>query len=162
MLKLNVIHIILFFTIVIFSRKKRDQKTNISDLIRESFDIFKYDKLKNSWVLFGLTFLPIYFYIRKPNLAEHICVVYLYVLCIRALQNVINTSNTPINYYLPFFIISILTMIQHKLIDSVYNAYTTILLYCIYTLYNKEKETTTTISNDVFLSHLLFFIFRMS
>lgn len=162
MLKLNVIHIILFFIVIVFSRKPNsNNKANTFDLIRESFDVFDSKHFKHNWLLYALTLLPIYFYIHKPNIAEHVCVVYVYVLCIRTLQNIINTSNTPVNYFLPFFILSILNLIQHKTINSIYNAYIVMLIYCIYTLYNREKETTTSISNDVILSHLLFFIFRM-
>tara|TARA_Y100000389_G_scaffold198548_1_gene235259 strand:- start:101 stop:622 length:522 start_codon:yes stop_codon:yes gene_type:complete len=173
MFQLSFFHIVLFFVVHMVRRKKNQANTpqkgcDTKDLIRASFEDaigFKPFLREHAWFHLLMTLLPVYFYIQQPSIAEHICVLYIYHLCIRTAQNKINPQNTPVDFHLPFLVLSLLVSIQHNQINRrhVPHTYFAMLTYAIYHMYAKPNTTTTTsIVNDVALTHLLFFVFRAS
>ena len=111
MFRLLFIHIVLFFVVHMTNRRNtkpvKEGHAN-KDLIRSSFEDvlgFKGVVSHSTWVHLLITLLPIYFYIHKPSIAEHVCVVYIYHLCIRAIQNKINPHNPRVDFHLPFFVL---------------------------------------------------------
>lgn len=151
-------------------RKKQpvDCDTTNKDLIRSSFEDvlgFKHANKEHVWFHLLLTLVPVYFYLHQPLIAEHICVLYIYHLCIRTVQNKINPQNTPVDFHLPFLVLSLLVSVQHQQIGRAHvpHTYAAMMAYSLYHMYAKPKTTTTTnILNDLVLSHMLFFVFRSS
>ena len=175
MFQLSFFHIVLFFVVHMVRRKKNQVKKASStrgdttkDLIRSAFEDtvgFKQFLQEQAWFHLLLTILPVYFYMQQPSIAEHICVLYIYHLCIRTAQNKINPQNTPVDFHLPFFVLSLLVSVQHNQIgrQHVPHTYLAMLMYAMVHMYAKPNITTTSsIVNDVILSHLLFFVFRAS
>ena len=173
MFQLSFFHIVLFFVVHMVRRKKNQASEgqkgcDTKDLIRSSFEDaigFKHILQEQAWLHLLLTIVPVYFFIQQPSIAEHICVLYIYHLCIRTAQNKINPQNTPVDFHLPFLVLALLVSVQHNQIgrQHVPHTYFAMLTYAIYHMYAKPNITTTTsIVNDVALSHLLFFVFRAS
>lgn len=172
MFQLTFVHILMFFVVHMVRRKKQSlqtkQEVDTKDLIRRSFEetIKVKDAMREHlWFHLLLTILPAYLYLQQPLIAEHICVLYIYHVCIRTIQNKINPQNTLVDFHLPFFVLSLLVSVQHGQISRTHvpHAYIAMLLYSFYHLYAKPDVTTTTsIVNDTVLAHLLFFVFRSS
>ena len=163
MLRLSLVHLVILCIVYVVNRgKSNSNKVNQKDLLRESYGNQIGGYLKNNWVLLLLTISPMYFFMHKPDIAEHICVIYVYHLLIRTIQNIINPTNTLIDYHTPLFIVSLLVSLQYKYIDHKYIFYTysSVFLHYIINMHNNPQNTTTSISNDLALTHLLFYVLR--
>jgi hypothetical protein len=161
MFNLNIFHILICFIVYIVNRCKKHNKYH-KDLIQETFDTQLITYIPTKFCLYALTLIPIYFFIDKPDVAEHICVLYVFHLLIKSLQNVINPENVQLEYTTAFFVISLLVSLQYNYIGRGYimYVYTIMFVHSFINIVNTKRLTTSSVSNDVFLAHLLFFIFR--
>jgi hypothetical protein len=165
MFRLQFVHIVIVLFVYVTNRLSTNKgtATHNKDLIRESFKRHLNDYFQNKWLLLVLTLLPIYWLLGKPSVAEHVCVLYVYQLLLRTVHKTINPSNQPPDFHTPFFMLSLLVALQNNLLNRSYllHSYLSVLMYSFVNLYNKPHTTTTTsISNEIMLSHLLFFVFK--
>lgn len=164
MFRLQFIHIVIvLFVYIVNHLTHKTTAKHSKDLIRESFKRHVSGHFQSKWLLLISTMLPVYWLMDRPCIAEHVCVLYVYQILIRTVHKVINPSNQPTDFHTPFFMLSLLVALQNNLINRSYvsHTYLSVLVYSLFNLYNKPQTTTTTsISNEILLSHLLFFVFR--
>lgn len=163
MFKLNIYHI-LFICFVYITNRIRTPIKNIDhkDFFRDTLVKYFDDYVPTKFMFYTLTLIPICFFIDKPNVVEHVCALYVYHLVIRSLQNVINPQNHKIDYTTSFFVISLLVSLQSNYIGRGYinYVYLTIFLHSLLNIVIEKHSSTSSISNDVILAHLIFFTFR--
>ena len=164
MSKINAIHVVLLIAVFIFNNQQRKivnkGKVDRSDIIRNSTSDFEISFLIP--ILFLL--LPIYYLLthEKVNseIIEKIIIMITYVFSTRTVQNMLNPNyNNALNVTIPLVTLILLNGIFSNLIGKNYtkHVYVYIMMMSFIHLKSNPNETSTSIMNDIILSHFVFY-----
>ena len=164
MSKINAIHVVLLIAVFIFNNQQRKivnkGKVDRSDIIRNSTSDFEISFLIP--ILFLL--LPIYYLLthEKVNseIIEKIFIMITYVFSTRTVQNMLNPNyNNALNVTIPLVTLILLNGILSNLIGKEYtkHVYVYIMMMSFIQLKSNPNETSTSIMNDIILSHFVFY-----
>ena len=164
MSKINAIHVVLLIAVFIFNNQQRKivnkGKVDRSDIIRNSTSDFEISFLIP--ILFLL--LPIYYLLthEKVNseIIEKIFIMITYVFSTRTVQNMLNPNyNNALNVTVPLVTLILLNGIFSNLIGKEYtkHVYVYIMMMSFIQLKSNPNETSTSIMNDIILSHFVFY-----
>lgn len=164
MSKINAVHVVLLIAVFIFNNQQRKivnkGKLDRCDLIRNSTNDFEISFLIP--ILFLL--LPIYYLLTHENvnsdIIEKIFIMITYVFSVRTVQNMLNPNyNNPLNVTTPLVTLILLNGIFSNLIGKEYtkHVYVYIIMMSFIQLKSNANETSTSIMNDIILSHFIFY-----
>lgn len=164
MSKINAIHVVLLIAVFILNNQQRKivnkGKVDRSDIIRNSTSDFEISFLIP--ILFLL--LPIYYLLthEKVNseIIEKIFIMITYVFSTRTVQNMLNPNyNNALNVTVPLVTLILLNGIFSNLIGKEYtkHVYVYIMMMSFIQLKSNPNETSTSIMNDIILSHFVFY-----
>ena len=164
MSKINAIHVVLLIAVFILNNQQRKivnkGKVDRSDIIRNSTSDFEISFLIP--ILFLL--LPIYYLLthEKVNseIIEKIIIMITYVFSTRTVQNMLNPNyNNALNVTVPLVTLILLNGIFSNLIGKEYtkHVYVYIMMMSFIQLKSNPNETSTSIMNDIILSHFVFY-----
>ena len=164
MSKINAIHIVLFIVIFVFHNQQRKivkkGKIDRCDLVRNSIGDVEISPL----IPIILLLIPVYYLLShakvNSEIIEKIFIMLTYMFSIRTLQNIINPNiNGTINVTIPLVTLILLNGIYSDVIDKQYtkHVYVYILILTLIRVQSNLNETTTSVINDVVLSHLIFY-----
>ena len=166
MKQLNAFYILLAIIVYVIQRKQH--KTNIDaanlkstkDAVRDNINYTISDYIPRL-----LLCVPLYLIMtHQARLLEHVIVLYITFVAIRSTQIVINPTTRPVTEHTtPLMCLSMLLLVYHGIIhrSSLHFVYGFILLHSITALLVYSKKTSTsTLIDDLVLSHLLFYTFK--
>ncbi len=165
MSKINAIHIVLLIAIFMFHNQQRKivKKGTVDrcDLLRNSIGDFEL----SPFIPLLFLILPIYYLLShdkvNADVIEKIFIMLTYMFSVRTLQNIINPNyNTAINVTVPLVTLILLNGIYSNIIDKQYtkHVYVYIMILALIRLKSNTTETTTSVLNDIILSHFIFYI----
>lgn len=163
---INPFHIVLLlFISVVYKHQKRvtkKGKVDKTDLIRNSLENTAHVSPLFQIVL---ALVPVYLLLTNENtngsVIESIFVMLTYVFSVRTFQNIVNPKlNGNINFVIPFVTILLLNSVYNNIIPRHYirHIYFYLAIMSVVTLKTNEQETTTSITNDIILSHIVFYL----
>ena len=162
---INPFHIVLLFISVVYKHQKRvtkKGKVDKTDLIRNSLENTAHVSPLFQIVL---ALVPVYLLLTNENtngsVIESIFVMLTYVFSVRTFQNIVNPKlNGNINFVIPFVTILLLNSVYNNIIPRHYiqHIYFYLAVMSVITLKTNEQETTTSITNDIILSHIVFYL----
>jgi hypothetical protein len=166
MKELNALVVLLaIFVYTIFRKKKDDVKTDIQDTTRSVVDDLGVVKNLPTYLPYVLALVPIYIgynHEQFPKLFEHVIVLYVLFLFVRAMQMLNNkeTRRTP-EYTLPASTLLMLLYVYHGIVPRSQNAYLYMGVHALVVLLMYRKKTTvSSLADDVALAHLIFYVFK--
>jgi len=131
------------------------------DLLRNSIGDFEL----SPFIPLLFLILPIYYLLShdkvNADVIEKIFIMLTYMFSVRTLQNIINPNyNTAINVTVPLVTLILLNGIYSNIIDKQYtkHVYVYIMILALIRLKSNTTETTTSVLNDIILSHFIFYI----